>query len=121
MRTRVAAHAPSNVYARARDILVVRPETQHEAKLRMATASVSEVQCSLLPALPQGVLRPTISSARRRSRSLSAELGGVVLSCRVPSLPKLHGRGPLTSTKLCEAVSMFINACFFAQVQPIFI
>ena len=30
---------------------------------------------------------------------------------RVPSLPKLHGRGPLVTTKLCETVSCTLVRC----------
>ena len=74
----------------------------------MAAAAESPVSSSLPPPpspSPQGVLRPTISWARRSSRSPGAVLGGVALNLRVPSLPNLHGRGTLVSTKLSETVS----------------
>ena len=47
--------------------------------------------------------RPTISSVRRSSRSPDK------FNFRVPSLPKLHGRGPLISTKLCEQVVLLFQ------------
>ena len=75
----------------------------------MAAADIDDKQ-SLVPPppspSPQGVLRPTISSTRRSSRSPSACLGGLSLNFRVPSLPKLHRKGPLVSTKLCETVCL---------------
>lgn len=87
-------------------------------QIEMATAaSESEALCSLQPPpspSPQGIFRPTISSTRRSSRAPSAHVGGVALNFRVPSLPKLHRKGPLVSTKLCETVSRLIKMiCVF--------
>ena len=83
--------------------------------IEMATANVSEAPCSLQPPpspTPQGIFRPTISSMRRSSRAPTVHVGGVALTFRVPSLPKLHRRGPLVSTKLCETVSIIILKYF---------